>query len=66
MFGNKLLRNIFRAKRVEITGHWRTLHNGELQSNYSLPNIIRNIKSRRLRWAGDMGTYGKNAEMHTV
>ena len=52
MFENKVFRKIFRAKRNEITGEWRKLHNVELHALYSSPNIIRNLKSRRLRWAG--------------
>ena len=50
-FENKVLRKIFGAKRDEITGEWRKLHNAELDALYSSPNIIRNPKSRRLRWA---------------
>ena len=52
VFENTVLRKIFVAKRDEITGEWRKLHNAELHALYSLPNIIRNLKSRRLRWAG--------------
>ena len=52
MFENKLLRKIFGAKRDVITGEWRKLLNTELHALYSSPNIIRNLKSRRLRWAG--------------
>ena len=51
MFENKVLRKIFGAKRGEITGEWRKLHNAELHAFYSSPNIIRYLKSRRLRWA---------------
>ena len=43
---NKVLRKIFGAKRDEITGEWRKLHNAELHTLYSSPNIIRNLKSR--------------------
>ena len=50
MFENKVLRKIFWAKRDEITGEWRKLHNAELHALYSSPNIFRNLKSRRLRW----------------
>ena len=50
MFENKVLRNIFGAKRDEIIGEWRMLHNAELHALYSSPNIIRDLKSRRLRW----------------
>ena len=48
VFENKVLRKIFGAKRVEITGEWRKLHNAELHALYSLPNIIRNFKWRWL------------------
>ncbi|KAJ4437069.1 hypothetical protein ANN_17204 [Periplaneta americana] len=46
VFENKVLRKIFRAKRDEVTGEWRKLHNTELHALYSSPDIIRNIKSR--------------------
>ena len=52
MFENKVLRKIFGAKRDEIRGEWRKLYNADLHTLYSSPNIIRNLKSRRLRWAG--------------
>jgi hypothetical protein len=52
VFENKVLRRIFGAKRDEVTGEWRRLHNKELYTLYSSPNIIRVIMSRRRRWAG--------------
>ena len=52
VFENIGLRKIFGAKRNEKTEEWRKLHNAELHSLYSSPNRIRNLKSRRLRWAG--------------
>ena len=52
VFENKVLRKIFGAKRDEIKGEWIKLHNAELYALYSLSNIIRDLKSRRLRWAG--------------
>ena len=52
MCENSVLRKIFGAKRNEITVEWTKLHNAELHALYSSPNIIRNLKSRRLRWAG--------------
>jgi len=51
VFENKILRQIFGFKRDE-TGEWRRLHNEVLHSLYRSPNIFREIKSRRLRWAG--------------
>jgi hypothetical protein len=54
VFENRLLRRIFGPKRDEVRGGWRKLHNEELHSFYSSPSIIRMIKSRRMRWAGDI------------
>jgi hypothetical protein len=51
-FENRVLRRIFGPKRDEVTWEWGKLHNEELNGLYSLPNIVRVIKSRRLRWAG--------------
>jgi hypothetical protein len=51
VFENRVLRGIFGPKRDEVTGEWRRLHNEELNGLYSSPNIIRVIKSRRMRWA---------------
>jgi hypothetical protein len=52
VFENRVLRRKFRPKRDEVTGDWRKLHNEELRNFCSLPDIIRMIKSRRMRWAG--------------
>ncbi|KAJ4429775.1 hypothetical protein ANN_21979 [Periplaneta americana] len=52
VFENKVLRKIFVAQRDEVAEEWRKLHSAELHALYSSPDIIRNIKSRRLRWAG--------------
>ena len=54
MFKNKVLRKIFGAKRDQITGEWRKLHNSELHVLYSSPNIIRSLKLRRVRWSGNV------------
>jgi hypothetical protein len=64
VFENKVLRRVFGPKRDEVTGEWRRLHNKELYALYSSPNIIRVIKSRRLRWAGHVARMGRG-EMHT-
>jgi hypothetical protein len=49
VFKNRVLRRIFGPKRDEVTGDWRKLHSEELHNFYSLPNIIRMIKLRRIR-----------------
>jgi hypothetical protein len=59
MFENRVLRGIFGPKRVEVTGEWRKLHNGDLHNLYSSPDIIRQIKSRRMRWAGHVARMGE-------
>ena len=60
VFENKVLRKIFGAKKDEITGDWRKLHNAELHGLYSSPNIFRSLKSRRLRWAGHVARMGQS------
>jgi hypothetical protein len=52
VFENRLLGGIFRPKRDEVIGQWGKLHNEELHNLYCSPSIIRIIKSRRMRWAG--------------
>jgi hypothetical protein len=52
VFENRILKRIFGPNRDEVTGEWRKLHNEELHTLYSSLDIIRQIKSRRLRWAG--------------
>jgi hypothetical protein len=64
VFENRVLRRIFGPKRDEATGEWRRLYNEELDDPYSSPNIIRVIKSRRMRWAGHVAVWGKR-EVHT-
>ena len=49
LFENRVLRRVFWPKRDEVTGEWRKLHNEELSDLYSLPNIVRVVKSRRMR-----------------
>ena len=51
-------RKIFGPKRDEVTGEWRTLHNEELNDLYCSPDIVRVIKSRRMRWAGHVACVG--------
>ena len=54
---NSVLR-IFRPRRNEVTGEWRRFHKEELNDFYSSPNIVRVIKSRRMRWAGHVAFMG--------
>jgi hypothetical protein len=63
VFENRVLRRIFGPKRDEVMGEWRKLHRGELHVLYSSLDIIRQIKSRRMRWAcGMLGSRGKNVQ----
>jgi hypothetical protein len=55
---NRVLGVIFGPKRDRVTRKWRKLHNEELKHLYSLPNIIRVMKSRRMRWAGHVARTG--------
>ena len=59
VFENRVLRRIFGPRKDEVTGEWRRLHNEELNDLYSSPNIVRVIKSRRVRWAGHVVRMGE-------
>jgi len=54
VFENRVLRGIFWPKGDKVRGEWRKLHNDELNDLYSSPSIVLVIKSRRMRWAGDV------------
>jgi hypothetical protein len=58
VFENRVLRKIFGLKRDEVTGEWRKLHD-ELDDLYRSPNIVRVIKSRRMRWVGHVASMGR-------
>jgi hypothetical protein len=62
---DRVLRRIFGPKREE-DGSWRKLHNDELHSLYSWPNIVRVIKSRRMRWAGHVARMGEGRGIYRV
>ena len=59
VFENRVIRRIFGPRRDEVTGEWRRLHNEELNDLYSSPNIVRVIKSRRMRWAVHVARMGE-------
>jgi len=59
LFENMVLRKIFGPRRDEVTGDWRKLHNEAINDLYSSPNIVRVIKSRRMRWAGHVACMGE-------
>jgi hypothetical protein len=58
VFENRMLRRLFGPKRNEITGEWRKRHSEELNDLYCSPDIVRVIKSRRMRWAGHVARMG--------
>jgi hypothetical protein len=66
VFENRVLRRIFGPRRDEVTGDWRKLHSEELHNFYSSPNIIRMIKSRRMRWAGHIGRMGETRNAYRI
>jgi len=66
VFEKRVLRRVFEPKRDEVTGEWRKLHKEELRDLYSLPNIVRVVESRRMRWAGHMARMGEGRGVHMV
>jgi hypothetical protein len=66
VFENRVLRRIFGPKRDEEKGEWRKLHNEELRNLYSSPDIIRQVKSRRMRWAGHVARMGEERKVYKV
>ena len=59
VFGNMVFRRIFGPRRDEVLGEWRGLYNEELNDLYCSPNIVRVIKSRRMKWAGHVARIGE-------
>jgi hypothetical protein len=66
VFENRVLRRVFGLKRGEVTGEWRKLHNEELNDLHSFPNIVRVVKSRRMRWAGHVARIAEERGVHRV
>jgi hypothetical protein len=66
VFENRELRRIFGPKGNEVTGEWRKLHIEELNDLNSVPNIVRVIKSRRMRWAGHVARVGESRGVYRV
>jgi hypothetical protein len=66
VFENSVLRRIFGPMRGEVTRKWRKLHKVELHNLYSSPEIIRQIKSKRIRWAGHVARMGEGRNMYRV
>jgi hypothetical protein len=66
VFENRVLGRIFGPKRDEVTGGWRKPHNEELYNLYSSPSIIRTIKTRRMRWAGNGSTNGAKRNAYRI
>jgi hypothetical protein len=66
VFENRVLRGIFGPKRDEVTGEWGKLQNGELHNLYLSPDIIREIKSRRMGWAGHVARMGEGRNVYRV
>ena len=66
VFENMVLRRIFGPRKDEVTGEWRRLHNEELNDLYCSPNILRVIKSRRMRWAGHVACIGEERGVYRI
>ena len=66
VFENRALKRIFGPKRDEVTEEWRKLHNEELSDLYSSPNIVREIRSRVMSWAGHVARMGESRGVYSV
>jgi hypothetical protein len=66
VFENRVLRRIFVPKRDEVTGEWRKLQSEELHKLYSPLDIIKQIKSRRMKWAGHVARMGERRNLYRV
>jgi hypothetical protein len=66
VFENRVLRRIFGPKRDKVTGEWRKLHNEEFRHLHTSPSIIRMIKSRRMRWTGQVALMGEKRNAYSL
>jgi len=66
VFENRVLRRIFGPKRDELTGEWRKLHNEKINDLYSSRNIVRVIKSRKMRWLGHLARMRERRDAYRV
>jgi hypothetical protein len=66
VFENRVLKRICEPKKDDVTKEWRKLHNEELHNMYSFSNIIRQIKTRRMTWAGHVARMGKDRKLYKV
>jgi hypothetical protein len=66
VFQNRVLKTIFGPKREEVTGGWRKLHKKELHNFYSSPNIIRIIKSKRMKWVGHVPCMAETGSTYKI
>jgi hypothetical protein len=66
VFGNRVLGRIFGRKRDEVMGEWRKLHSEEHHNLYSSPDIIRQVKSRRMWWVGHVACMGEERKVYKV
>jgi hypothetical protein len=66
VFENRVLRRVFGPRRDEVTGEWEKSHNEERNDLYSLPNILRVVKSRRMRLVGQVSRMGEERGVHRV
>jgi hypothetical protein len=66
VFENRIVRRIFGPEGDKVTGEWRKLYNEEFHILYSSPNIIRQIESRRMRWAGHVARMGEEKNVYRI
>jgi hypothetical protein len=66
VFENRVLRRIFGPKRDEVTGEWRNLRDEELHNFFLSPDIISQVKSRRMRWAGHVARMEEETKVYKI